>query len=222
MSFFQQKICKKFSFRSDVSNWKSVSIWGGIYYLASTLTKMLLYATIIPYGSIEKDNYTLFENSSKVVIDLIEVIYMLMALKKIKNSPEIRITFVALSWALYESLFSYGFYFIFSSTGDEFKWEYIQTGIISNIDMLDRFAIVALVDLYMNKTEKNEFSLHLLIILISKYAFNSLAFKYLFNQKSQWEIISIRLVATLAFAVMSKTLYNVFSTSEKSETIKRK
>lgn len=189
--------------------------------MASTLTKMLLYATVIPYGSIEKENYSLFENSSKVVIDLIEVIYMTMALKKIKNIPEIRITFVALSWSLYESLFSYGFYFLFNSTGDEFKWEYIQTGIMANVDMLDRFAIVALVDCYVNKTEKNEFSLHILLALISKYAFNSLAFKYLFVQKSQWESISIKVASTFAFALISKTLYGLFSTSEKVETGKK-
>lgn len=182
---------------------------------------MLLYATVIPYGSIEKENYSLFENSSKVVIDLIEVIYMTMALKKIKNIPEIRITFVALSWSLYESLFSYGFYFLFNSTGDEFKWEYIQTGIMANVDMLDRFAIVALVDCYVNKTEKNEISLHILLALISKYAFNSLAFKYLFVQKSQWESISIKVASTFAFALISKTLYGIFSTPEKVETGKK-
>lgn len=189
--------------------------------------KMLLFATVIPYNSIESEDYNFSEESLKVVINLIEIFFMLIALQNKSNFIEgketyLKVLTVALSWSLAENLFSYLLYFLANATSDEFNWEYIQTAISANIDLIERICVVALVESYRILKESRKFNLHLIIILIGKYVLSNLGPKYIpFLSGDQWSVIQARLVIALVFLVISKLLYNSTVSSNDSEEIKK-
>jgi hypothetical protein len=181
---------------------------------------MLLYATVIPYSTIESENYDISEEALKVVINCVEIFFMTIALQNKSNFIEgkeshLKVLTVALSWSLAENIFSYFLYFVANATSDEFKWEYIQTAIIANIDLIERIGIVALVESYRILKDNGKFNLHLIFFLILKYGLNSIGSKYIsFLSGDNWTIIQGRLVLGLIFCIIAKVIFNQVSSTE--------
>lgn len=104
---------------------------------------MLLYATVIPYKALESENYNFSQEVLQVLIASVEIVFILWALREKNNFMEreihLKIIALSLAWSLAESLFSYLLYFFMNAIAEEFKWEYIQTSIIANIDLVNFF-----------------------------------------------------------------------------------
>lgn len=202
--------------------------WGIFYYAIATLTKMLLYATVIPYNTIESENYSLTQELMKIVINCIEVFFIMMALKNKSNFTEgkeshLKVLTVSLSWSLAESVFSYLLYFLMNATSDEFKWEFIQTSIISNIDLIERISLVAIVEAYRSLKESESFSLHLMVLILLKFALGTLGPKYIqpLSTSISWNYIQARLGIALVFALLSKLIFNSVCSKSEGDTQKK-
>ena len=200
-------------------------LWGIVYYIISTLAKMLLYATVIPYNVIESESYDISQETLKIVINCIEIFFIILALRNKSNFIEgketgLKILTVAIAWALAENLFSYFLYYLANATSDEFSWEYLQTAVKANIDLLERISIIAIVESFRILQESNKISIHLAVILICKFALSVIGEKYIPFLKSENEWINIQNKAILAigFGFLSKMIYNstcVFSENNK-------
>ncbi len=173
---------------------------------------MVLYATIIPFSGLEseKDHSDLSQETLKIIINTIEIILIIYSLriKNIFNEKEthLKVLTVGIAWALAESIASNLLYFLLNATGEEFKWEYIQAAIQSNLDLIEKIAIVALVQSYETLKNQNRFNVHIVLILISKYFFSGLGFRYVEQLKfdDSWHALGARAVTCLAFAFLSK------------------
>ena len=185
---------------------------------------MLLYATVIPYNTIESENYDISQELFKVLINCIEVVFILMALKNKssfgENENHLKVLTVALSWALSESVFSYSLYFLFNANSEEFKWEYIQTAISANIDLIERIAIVALVECYRKNEEYGKTKFHLLLILLVKNAISSVGYKYLEVLKTDdhWMKLAHKFSITIVFSIIVNIIFNNSSNITKEES----
>lgn len=172
---------------------------------------MLLYATIIPF-SIESEVFSVTEESLKIVINLVEVFFIILSLK-VKNSfmigreSGLKIVSVGLAWTLAENFISYFLYFLTNSMSDEFSWEFLQTGIKANIYLFERLALVAMIESYRLLKESNRFALHLVFLLILKYGFDSVGSKYFFVLENEWENIQMRGVCSLVVVVIGKVIF---------------
>ena len=93
-----------------------------------------------------------------------------------------------------------------NATGEEFKWEYIQTAIHSNLDLIERIAVVALVECYVLLKKSDSMSIHVALVLIGKYLFSGLGFKMLdqFNSEDAWTQLAFKAVYVLIFAILSR------------------
>lgn len=184
---------------------------------------MLLYATVIPLTTIEAESYNLSQEIFKIIINCVEVAFILMALRNkssFKDSEaDLKITVVALAWSLSENVFSYFLEFLFHATSEEFQWNYIQTAISANIDLLERLAIIAVVECFRKYNEMGKVSSHFIILLIIKYSINNLGTKYIPFMKSndQWNLLGYKFVITLAFSLFVKVMFNIIQNQSSSE-----
>ncbi len=190
-------------------------LWGLLYYTISTLTKMLLYATVIPYNIIETESYNLSQEGLKIVINLIEIFFLILTLKNKSNFIDgketgLKVIVVALSWALAENLFSYFLFFLTNATSDEFSWEYLQIAIKANIDLFERIAIVALVEAYRLLQENKKVNLHIFFLLLLKYSLSVAGEKYIPFLKSdnEWVLVKNRSVICVMFCLVSRIVFN--------------
>ena len=110
---------------------------------------MVLYATVIPFEIGENIQLTLPQEIIKTIIYMTEIIFLYNALRGKNNFTEeqaaLKIITVALGWSFAESLLNNLFYYLFNSMGEEFTWEYIRTAILANVQMVEKIAIVALI-----------------------------------------------------------------------------
>lgn len=191
---------------------------------------MLLYATVIPHSNIELESYDFSQELLKILINCIEIFFILMALQNKSSfsdsATHLKVITVGLAWALSESVFSYLLYFLINATSEEFKWEYIQTSIMANIDLIERIAIVALVECYRKLKVQNRFSLHFLLLLAFKYGVNLLGPKYIsyLNTNDQWKKIGDKFLITIIFSLLVKGIFNsvVYQNKEDSNSHKNK
>jgi len=170
---------------------------------------MVLYATIIPFNSIESGKYELSHETIKILINTIEILLICYSLK-IRNSfnekeIHLKVLTVGLAWSLADNLTSYLLYFLLNATGEEFRWEYIQSAIQSNLDLIEKISLVALVEVYESLRQKNKSNLHIILFLIGKYFFTGLGFKYLdILYDDQWTHLFFKAIYCLIFAFLSK------------------
>lgn len=176
---------------------------------------MVLYATIIPFNSNEIDSFNLWQETLKILINIVEVVLINYSLKS-KNAFSdkeigLKVLTVGLAWTFADSIFSYLLYFLMNATGEEFKWDYIQTAVQSNFDMIDKIAIVALVACMDKLTTDKKWNFHIMIIIIAKYFFSGLGFKYIDRLKFEdsWLQLLSRGVCTLAFGLFSRIIFSV-------------
>ena len=190
---------------------------------------MLLYATVIPYNTIESEDYSLSQEALKVVVNSVEIFFITLALN-IKSSfiegkeSHLKVLSVALTWTLAENFFSYFLYFVMNATSDEFQWEFIQTSVISNIDLVERIGIVALIECYVLLKKNEKFNLHVILILLSKYTINSVGSKYIPGlNEDGWKLIQVRIIICIVFSLLSKiTFSNVINSVEADASSSKK
>jgi hypothetical protein len=175
---------------------------------------MVLYATVIPFNSIETERYDLSQEILKILINTVELVLINYSLKTKHYFSEtevgLKVLTVGLSWVLADSIGSYLLYFLMNATGEEFKWEYIQTAIQSNFDLIDRIALVALVECFDKLRNDKKWNIHIVLILIFKYFFNGLGFKYIDRLRSEdpWNQLVIKGTCTLVFAIFSRIIFS--------------
>ena len=138
---------------------------------------MVLYATLIPFEIGEDIQLNFYQDLIKALILLTELIFLYQSLKSKNNFSEdqayLRVITVALGWSFSESLINNLFYYLFNSMGEEFTWEYIRTAIMANVEMVEKMAIVALIQTGNKlREEKKDFAYIILLI----------CFKYIFRQ----------------------------------------
>ena len=195
------------------------------YYLIFAFSKMVLYATIIPYDSnlnnppLKNEDLNFLEELIKTLISLIEIIFLFYVLKaknyEYEDSNAIILN-VSLGWSLADSLCTNLFYFFMYATGEEFSWEFIQTGIQANIDLIEKIAIVALIYCIHVLRNEKKFYFHIILVLIGKYFLTNLGFKFLkfFQKENNWENIELKIGIALVFGLLSKILYKFSNLSE--------
>lgn len=175
---------------------------------------MLLYATIIPYNTIESQDYNFSQEALIVVVNSIEIFFIILALNRKSSFIEakesyLKVLTVSLSWSLSESFFSYFLYFLMNATNDEFNWQFIQSSVISNIDLFERIGIVAIVECYILLKKYNKFNHHLILLLLAKYSLNNFGYKYIpYLNKTGWGDIQARFSSCCIFVIICKLIYN--------------
>ena len=144
---------------------------------------MVLYATVIPFEIGENIQLTLSQEIIKTLINMTEIIFLFQSLKSKNNFTDeqasYKIITIALGWSLAESLFSNLFYYLMNSMGEEFTWEYIRTAILANLQMIEKMAIIALIQSIQKLMDDKKLYMHLILLIVVKYIFNSFAYNYI-------------------------------------------
>ncbi len=159
---------------------------------------------------IENERQDISQETLKVLINIIELLLISYSLNQRhsfnKKEVHLKVLCVGLAWSLADSVATNLLYFLMNATGEEFKWEYIQSGIQSNLDLIERIAIVALVQVYETLKEAKKINIHIFVFLVVKYFFSGLGFKYInrLNYEDQWSQLGAKGVYCLIFALISK------------------
>lgn len=175
---------------------------------------MLLYATIIPFNSQEGDSNNLSQDIIKNLINALEISFLYYCLQMKNNYSDnetgLKVLTISLAWSFADSLCSNLFYFLLNATGEEFTWEYIQTSIIANIDFIEKIGIAAVVECILKLNNEKKWNLHLVLLLIGKYCFNGLGYKYIKQLQfdSSWEKLICKGVIALMFVVVCKFVFH--------------
>ena len=184
-------------------------------------TKMVLYATVIPFEIGENVQLTLSQEIIKTLIYMTETIFLFQSLKSKNNFTDKQAAFkiitIALGWSLADSLFSNLFYYLMNSMGEEFTWEYIRTAILANLQMIEKMAIIALIQSAQKLMDDNKAYIHIIVLIIIKYLFNSFAYNYIPQLNfggDQWKILMSKIAITVIFGLTAK---KIFRNSNKTE-----
>ena len=184
-------------------------------------TKMVLYATVIPFEIGENVQLTLSQEIIKTLIYMTETIFLFQSLKSKNNFTDKQAAFkiitIALGWSLADSLFSNLFYYLMNSMGEEFTWEYIRTAILANLQMIEKMAIIALIQSAQKLMDDNKAYIHIIVLIIIKYLFNSFAYNYIPQLNfggDQWKILMSKIAITVIFGLAAK---KIFRNSNKTE-----
>ena len=116
-----------------------------------------------------------------------------------------------------ESLFSNLFYYLMNSMGEEFTLEYIRTAILANLQMIEKMAIIALIQSIQKLMDDKKLYIHLILLIAFKYIFNSFAYNYIPQLNfggDQWKILLSKIANTIIFGLLAK---KVFKNSNKTE-----
>ena len=175
---------------------------------------MVLYASLIPFEIGEAVQLTLSQEIVKTMIYMTETIFLYWSIKSKNNFTEkqagYKIITIALGWSLAESLFSNLFYYLMNSMGEEFTWEYIRTAILANVQMIEKTAIVALIQCFKKLKDENKSYMYIIFLIAIKYIFNSFAYNYIPQLNfggDQWKILLSKIAITLAFGLAAKKIF---------------
>lgn len=149
----------------------------------------------------------------KVMVNLIEIVLIKYALN-LKNpfsekETALKVLTVGLIWTLANSICSNLLYFLMNATGEEFNWEYIITAIESNFDLIERLAVVALVQCFDQADKSFQYKSTIGAILVFKYAFFGLGFKFIKGLRTddKWMQLYYKAVATLILGFISRIIF---------------
>jgi len=192
-----------------------------LFFIMYSATKMVLYATVIPFEIGENVQLTLSQEIIKTLIYMTETIFLFQSLKSKNNFTDKQAAFkiitIALGWSLADSLFSNLFYYLMNSMGEEFTWEYIRTAILANLQMIEKMAIIALIQSVQKLMDDNKAYVHIIILIIIKYLFNSFGYNYIPQLNfggDQWKILMSKIAITVIFGLTAK---KIFRNSNKTE-----
>lgn len=106
-----------------------------------------------------------------------------------------------------------------NATGEEFKWEYIQTAIQSNLDLIERIAVVSLVECFDYLKNNNSTNLHIMLILLAKYFATGFGYKYVENKyEDTWSQLGVKAIYIAIFSIIAKIIFgNIFSEKESDD-----
>ena len=116
-----------------------------------------------------------------------------------------------------ESLFSNLFYYLMNSMGEEFTLEYIRTAILANLQMIEKMAIIALIQSIQKLMDDKKLYMHLILLIVVKYIFDSFAYNYIPQLNfggDQWKILMSKIAITVIFGLTAK---KIFRDSNKTE-----
>ena len=212
---------------SGISDYSSGKLIGKsfLYYFAYALTKMILYATVIPiYPSSTDDNFNITQESFRALVNSVEIIFIFYLLKT-KNTTftndqvGLKVVTISIGWCLADSLCTYLFYFLMNATGEEFTWEYIQAAIESNIDFIEKICIIGLIESIQNLSKENKVNIHYILLLLGKYVFNAFGFEHIqyLRALDQWEKIIAKGVITLVFGIISRILFRIANKTDEEK-----
>ncbi len=173
----------------------------------------------MPYST-DQDNNNILHDTIKVAINAVEIVFLYYCLNAKNNFNDnesgLKVLCVSIAWCLADSLCLHLFYFIMNASGDEFTWEYIQTAIQANIDLVEKIGIISLIENinYLNSEKKLNF--HLILIILIRYFFNGLAFKYIdyFKNIVDWNFILLKGGIAIAFGLFCKIIFGKYHKSE--------
>ena len=175
---------------------------------------MVLYATVIPFEIGENIQLTLPQEIIKTFIYMTEIIFLYQSLRSKNNfsndEAHLRIITVALGWSFAESLLNNLFYYLFNSMGEEFTWEYIRTAILANVQMIEKMAIVALIQTGTKLHEEKKSYGYIIFLIVFKYIFNNFAYIYIPQLKfggDQWKILISKMINTVIFGLIAKKIF---------------
>ena len=175
---------------------------------------MVLYATLIPFEIGENIQLNFYQDLIKALILLTELIFLYQSLKSKNNFSEdqayLRVITVALGWSFAESLINNLFYYLFNSMGEEFTWEYIRTAILANVSMIDKMAIIALIQTWNKLKEENKKFGYVILLIGLKFIFNNFGYTYIPYLKfggDQWKILISKIIGTVLFALLAKKIF---------------
>jgi hypothetical protein len=182
---------------------------------------MVLYATIIPFEIGEAVQLTISQEIIRTLIYMTETIFLYQCLKSKNNFNEkqasYKIITIALGWSLAESLFGNLFYYLMNSMGEEFTWEYIRTAILANLQMIEKMAIIALIQSGQKLMDEKKAYIHIIFLIFIKYIFNNFAYNYIPQLNfggDQWKILISKVVFNLVFGLIAK---KIFKNTNKTE-----
>ena len=182
---------------------------------------MVLYATIIPFEIGEAVQLTISQEIIRTLIYMTETIFLYQCLKSKNNFNEkqasYKIITIALGWSLAESLFGNLFYYLMNSMGEEFTWEYIRTAILANLQMIEKMAIIALIQSGQKLMDEKKAYIHIIFLNFIKYIFNNFAYNYIPQLNfggDQWKILISKVVFNLVFGLIAK---KIFKNTNKTE-----
>jgi len=126
-----------------------------------------------------------------------------------EKETALKVLTVGLIWTLANSICSNLLYYLMNATGEEFNWEYIITAIESNFDLIERLAVVALVQCFDQEKKPLEYKALIGLILTFKYAFFGLAFKFIKNFKTEdkWMQLYYKAIAILILGFISRLIF---------------
>ena len=175
---------------------------------------MVLYATIIPFEIGEAVQLTISQEIIRTLIYMTETIFLYQCLKSKNNFNEkqasYKIITIALGWSLAESLFGNLFYYLMNSMGEEFTWEYIRTAILANLQMIEKMAIIALIQSGQKLMDEKKAYIHIIFLIFIKYIFNNFAYNYIPQLNfggDQWKILISKVVFNLVFGLIAKKIF---------------
>lgn len=147
------------------------------------------------------------------MVNLIEIVLIKYALN-LKNpfsdkETALKVLTVSLTWTLANSICSNLLYFLMNATGEEFNWEYIITAIESNFDLIERLAVVALVQCLDQADKSFQYKASIGAILVFKYAFFGLGFKFIKGLRTddKWMQLYYKAGATLVLGFISRIVF---------------
>lgn len=147
------------------------------------------------------------------MINLVEVVLIRYSLR-LKNpfsekEKALKVLTVGLIWTLGNSVLSNLLYFLMNATGEEFNWEYIITAIESNFDLIERLAVVALVECMDQESKPIKYKALVGSVLIFKYAFFGLGFKFIqgLQTDDKWMQLYYKAFATCVFGFVSRVIF---------------
>lgn len=126
-----------------------------------------------------------------------------------EKETALKVLTVGLIWTLGNSICTNLLYFLMNATGEEFNWEYIITAIESNFDLLERLAVVALVQCYDQKELNLQYKGMVGFLLVFKYAFFGLGFKFIrvLRTDDKWVQLYYKAFATLILGLISRIIF---------------
>ena len=185
------------------------------------ITKMVLYATIIPINLVNANESNLIQDLIHILIEAVEIIFIFYILKKKSSFANVdecglKVITIGVGWSLADSLCMYLLYFLTNAIGEEFTWEYIQAAIQANINLIEKIAIVAFVQCIQKINFEGGFSLPLILVVIGKYLLNGLAFKYIkeLQFENEWKMLGLKAGIALVFGLVGKMMFNFYHKSE--------
>ena len=147
------------------------------------------------------------------MVNLVEVILIRYSLR-LKNpfsdkETALKVLTVGLIWTLGNSICTNLLYFLMNATGEEFNWEYIITAIESNFDLIERLAVVALVQCVDQEEKSIQYKAVVGSVLIFKYAFFGLGFKFIqyLQTDDKWIQLYYKAFATLVLGFISRIIF---------------